>query len=157
MRVPGACLGKAPWRWWVGAGACPAGNPLMEDAFTFPKPCSPPSAPLRGFRGGGETAPSGCSSLSVLGADKSETTRRCWGAVSKVRSNRRSVNLRPGDEPGKAGLQGCRHTKQGWWTCPPTLPPSIRPSLLPCSPCWGLAMGFDRLMNAWVGGFFPTP
>lgn len=44
-------MGKVPQRWWVGAVACPAGNPPAEDAFTFLKSCSPPGALVRGVRG----------------------------------------------------------------------------------------------------------
>lgn len=133
--------------------ACPAGNPVAEDAITFPKPCSPPGAPVRGVRAGGARAPSGCPSLSVPGGwIEVKPPSGSRGAVSKVRGDRRSVNLRPGGEPGKAGPRGCRHAERGRQTCPPhSLHPSIYPSLPPCSACWGLVVGFDRWMSGWVG------
>lgn len=101
----------------------------------------------------GTAAPSGCPSLSVSGTDKSETGSS-RGAVSKVRGDWKSVNLRPASELGKAGPQGCRHRERGWWPCPPQpLHLSLLPSLFPCFPCWGLAVGgwTDGWMNGWVG------
>jgi len=154
VRVPGACLGKIPRRWWVGAGACPVGNLLSEDAFTFLKSCSPPSASVCGVRAAGAMAPSGCSSLSVLRADKSETTQWFLESSVKVTHDWRSVNLRPASEPGKAGLQGCPHIKQGHWPCPctPSFHLSLPPSPLPMLGFGGGWMGrwMDILMDGWV-------
>lgn len=76
-----------------------------------------------------------------------------WGAVSKVRGNQRSVNLRPIIEQGKAGQQYCRHVQQSQWPCPTAHPLSLLPSFPPSPlPVLGFGSGWmDERMNGWVG------